>query len=156
MTVRKKLVLGTVGSLLALVLLGFAMLSLFSKAPATLGVHDGKLSPCPSSPNCVCSFDDDKRHAIDALETHNDPAADLDRLVQIFEKLPRTKVVTREENYLHAEFTSLIFRFVDDVEFLVDSEQGKIHVRSASRVGYSDMGVNRRRIERIRTLWNAE
>ncbi|HSG69198.1 MAG TPA: DUF1499 domain-containing protein [Planctomycetaceae bacterium] len=156
MTARKKLVLGTVASLLALVLLGFAMLSLFSKAPATLGVHDGRLSPCPSSPNCVCSYDDDKRHAIDTLKTHDDPSADLDRLVQIIEKLPRTKVVTQAENYLHVEFTSLIFRFVDDVEFLVDSEQGKIHVRSASRVGYSDMGVNRRRIEHIRTLWNAE
>lgn len=156
MTVRKKLVLAIVASLLALVLLGFAMLSLFSKAPATLGVHDGRLSPCPSSPNCVCSYDDDKRHAIDALKTHDDPAADLDRLVQIVEQLPRTKVVTQAENYLHIEFTSLIFRFVDDVEFLVDSERGQIHVRSASRVGYSDMGVNRRRIERIRTLWNAE
>jgi uncharacterized protein (DUF1499 family) len=156
MTARKKLVLGIVASLFALVSLGFALMSMFSKAPATLGIHDGRLSPCPSSPNCVCSYDDDKKHAVDALKTHNDPEADLDRLVQIIEKLPRTKVVSREENYLHAEFTSLIFRFVDDVEFLVDSEQGKIHVRSASRIGYSDMGVNRRRIEHIRTLWNAD
>jgi uncharacterized protein (DUF1499 family) len=146
---------GIVATLLVAVSLGFAMLSLFSKTPTTLGVHDGRLSPCPTSPNCVCSYDDDKRHSIESLEAHNDPEADLDRLVQLLEQFPRTKVVTREENYLHVEFTSRLFRFVDDVEFLIDSEQDTIHVRSESRVGYSDFGVNRKRIEQIRTMWNA-
>jgi uncharacterized protein (DUF1499 family) len=66
--------------------------------------------------------------------------------------LPRTKLVEENDSYLHYEFTSLLFRFVDDVEFLFDDESKTIHFRSASRTGYGDFGVNRRRMEVIRSL----
>ena len=132
------------------------MLSLFSKTPTTLGVNNDRLFPCPTSPNCVCSFDEDKMHSIEPLVMHQEPEADLDRLVELIAQIPRTKVVTRADNYLHVEFASLVFRFVDDVEFLVDPTKGVIELKSASRVGYSDFGVNRRRIDHIRTLWNSE
>jgi uncharacterized protein (DUF1499 family) len=70
--------------------------------------------------------------------------------------MKRVEIIENRDNYLHAEFTSLIFRFVDDVEFLIDAPNGVIQVRSASRKGYSDMGVNRRRVEEIRKQFSAE
>lgn len=77
------------------------------------------------------------------------PAEAMTRLKKIVQGMPRTRIVTANENYLHAEFVSALFRFVDDVEFLIDPEAGVIHFRSASRVGYSDLGANRRRMEEI-------
>ena len=122
--------------------------------PAGLGPKDGKLAPCPSSPNCVSSQASDAKHRIDPLSFIG-PAADaLMRLEGIVRSLPRATMITRNDGYLHAEFTSTIFRFVDDAEFLVDDAAKVIHVRSASRLGTSDLGVNRKRIERIRKLWS--
>jgi uncharacterized protein (DUF1499 family) len=155
LSLRKKLLLGIAAVVVLGLLASLAMLSLFSKVPESIGVRDGRLAACPSSPNCVCSQDENQRHSIEPLAASHDTAADLDRLVRLIERLPRTRIANREESYLHVEFRSLILRFVDDVEFLVDRDGGLIHVRSASRVGYSDLGVNRRRVERIRALWNA-
>jgi uncharacterized protein (DUF1499 family) len=76
------------------------------------------------------------------------------RLATIVRSLPRTTVVTETDAYLYVEFTSALFRFVDDVEFFADGNAKLIHVRSASRLGKSDLGVNRKRIEAIRVLWN--
>jgi uncharacterized protein (DUF1499 family) len=82
------------------------------------------------------------------------PAAEaMARLTAILRSLPRTTIVAAEGGYLHAEVRSAVFRFVDDVEFLADDAANIIHVRSASRVGSADLGVNRRRVERIRKLW---
>lgn len=107
-----------------------------------------RFAPCPESPNCVSSYADDEVHGIDPLPLpEQDPVA---RLVTVVGSMPRTEIVTREEDYLHATFTSLVLRFVDDVEFRVDRDAGVIHVRSASRVGYGDMNVNRSRVESIR------
>jgi len=78
----------------------------------------------------------------------------MDKLKRVVNKIPRTNVVTAGDNYLHAEFRSRIFRFVDDVEFLVEPEAKRIGFRSASRVGYSDLGVNRRRMEEIRAAFD--
>jgi uncharacterized protein (DUF1499 family) len=79
----------------------------------------------------------------------------MKELTVIVQTFPRTSVITVSDSYLHAEFTSLIFRFVDDVEFVIDNDAKVIHVRSASRLGTSDLGVNRKRVEEIRRLWNA-
>ena len=76
------------------------------------------------------------------------------RLKQVLLNEPRTRIVKEEGGYLHAEARSFLFRFVDDVEFMFDADQQVIHVRSASRLGYSDLGVNRRRVERIRRAFN--
>jgi len=124
-----------------------------SVRPANLGTHDGKFAPCPSSPNCVSSQSPDDAHRIAPL-THSGRAADaMKKLTAIIQTFPRTSVITISDSYLHAEFTSAIFRFVDDLEFLVDETAEVIHVRSASRMGYSDLGVNRKRIEQIRLRW---
>lgn len=107
-----------------------------------------RLGPCPATPNCVSSRADDDLHRIDPLPL---PAGDpIDRIAEVVLSFPRTAIVERNDNYLHATFTSRVFRFVDDVEFLIDRNAGAVHVRSASRVGVGDMGVNRSRVEAIR------
>jgi uncharacterized protein (DUF1499 family) len=122
--------------------------------PAAPGVRDGRLAPCPSSPNCVSSQAGDDAHRVAPLPFTGTAGAAIGRLTAIVRSLPRASVVTTTGTYLHAEFRSAVFRFVDDVEFLADEPAGVIHVRSASRVGFSDLGVNRRRIEAIRSRWN--
>lgn len=114
--------------------------------PQNLGPSsDGRLAPCPDSPNCVSSFSDGERHAIEPLQ------ADLGAIRSLIGELDNADVVESDgENYLRAEFTTRIIGFVDDVEFLYRPEEGVTHVRSASRVGYSDLGANRQRIERLR------
>ena len=74
----------------------------------------------------------------------------LSRLRRILESMSRVRVTVATDTYLHAEFTSLLFRFVDDLELLVDDEAGVVHVRSATRIGASDLGANRRRVENLR------
>lgn len=126
---------------------------LFSRQPDGLGVHDGRLAPCPATPNCVCSQDDAPGHAIEPLRFDDSPEAAWDRLRRAVRAQPRTRIVEESERYLHAEATTRLLRFVDDVEFLLDRGGRQIHVRSASRLGYSDLGVNRRRVEAIRTAY---
>ena len=122
--------------------------------PPDLGVRDGKLLPCPASPNCVSSQSGDEGHAVDPLRYTSSGAAAMARLKDIISRMKRAKIVTESPGYLHVEFTSFLFRFVDDVEFYADDAAKIIHVRSASRLGYSDLGVNRRRVESLRAAWN--
>ena len=110
------------------------------------------LTPCPSSPNCVSTQAQDEGHAIAPIFYRKSRAEAKEALKEIIRSLPRTKLVEGDETYLHYEFTSLFLRFVDDVEFLFDDESKTIHFRSASRTGYGDLGVNRRRMEEIRVL----
>lgn len=110
------------------------------------------LSSCPSSPNCVSTLAKDERHAIAPLRYRKSRAEAKEALKEVLRSLPRTKLVEEDESYLHYEFTSLIMRFVDDVEFLFDDETKTVHFRSASRTGYGDLGVNRKRMEEIRSL----
>ena len=95
----------------------------------------------------------DESHTISPIHYTGDPSLARDRLLEIVKSLPRTEILTQEERYIHTTFTSLIFRFVDDVEFIIDDEKKLIQVRSASRVGHSDFGINRKRIEQIRALY---
>ena len=119
------------------------------------GVRDGKLSPCPSSPNCVSSQAQDERHRVEPLPYAGSGKEAMASLASVLRALPRTTVVTAAEGYLHAESRSAVFGFVDDVELLLDEAAKVVHVRSASRVGRSDLGVNRRRVEAIRARWVA-
>jgi uncharacterized protein (DUF1499 family) len=121
------------------------------KRPTNLGVYEGKLSPCPSSPNCVCSQDTDASHQIAPLTYSTSPAQAMADLKRIIQAQPKTQIVTESANYLYAEFTSGLMGFVDDVEFYLDEVASVIQVRSASRLGKSDLGVNRKRIEMIRS-----
>jgi uncharacterized protein (DUF1499 family) len=134
-----------------------AQASLFSfsgSRPTNLGLHNDHFTECPSTPNCVNSFSSDSTHAIAPLKPANIEKAFAD-LKQVIESQPRTKIIESTENYLYAEFTSKIMGFVDDVEFYLDKADKAIQVRSASRLGESDLGVNRQRVESIRTQLSA-
>jgi uncharacterized protein (DUF1499 family) len=132
-----------------------ALLSLLARRPENLGAHEGKLAPCPDSPNCVCSQAEDAAHRVEPLAFEGSPQEALARLKDVLASWPRTRIITATDTYLHAECRSLLFRFVDDVEFLLDGSKGVIQVRSASRAGRSDLGVNRRRVEAIRQAFAA-
>lgn len=112
------------------------------------------LASCPGSPNCVSTLApaQDTRHVIAPFSYRKSRAEAKEALKAALAILPRTKLVEEDEAYLHFEFTSLLLHFIDDVEFLFDDETKTIHFRSASRTGYSDLGVNRRRMEEIRVL----
>ena len=121
--------------------------------PPTLGVREGRLAPCPERPNCVASQAADDAHRIAPLRFADAPRAAFARLVQTVAAFPGARVVTQRGEYLHAEFTSATMGFVDDVEFVLDAPARTIHVRSASRLGYRDFGVNRERVEKIRSAF---
>lgn len=124
--------------------------------PGSLGPRDGRLADCPETPNCVSSQARDEAHRVAPFPLAGTGAAAIERLAGLVRSLPRARVVAATDTYLRAEFRSAVFRFVDDAEFLVDEAAGVIHVRSAARAGYNDLGVNRRRIEVIRARWDAE
>ena len=126
------------------------ILNAFSTAPKGLGVEAGQLAPCPSSPNCVCSQAQNELHGIQPIPFTGTVPAAIDAIREVLSLNPRVTIKRVEGGYLHAEARSRVFRFVDDLEFYVDTQQGVIHFRSASRVGYSDLGVNRSRMNAIR------
>jgi len=125
--------------------------------PATLGVKEGKLLACPSSPNCVNSQtpESDAEHYIAPLTFEGTAPEAIARIKQVIAAMPRTEVIQQTENYLYAEFTTPIMGYVDDVEFFADEVTQTLHVRSASRLGQSDLGLNRQRVEAIRAAFNA-
>ncbi|MBN4006462.1 DUF1499 domain-containing protein [Nostoc sp. LPT] len=119
-------------------------------AASSLGVDNGHLSSCLASNNCVVSQNADEKHAIDPIRYHVDRNAAREILLKVLSVVPRTEIVEQTDNYIHALSKSRIFKFVDDVEFYLPANESVIHLRSASRVGESDLGVNRRRSEQIR------
>lgn len=125
----------------------------FTGTAPDLGVTEGQLQPCPASPNCVVSQGVDPadgEHAIAPLTYSRDRDTAHQVLLQVLGVVPGAAVVTDRPNYIRAEFTSKLMGFVDDGEFYFPAEEGVIQVRSASRIGESDLGVNRRRVEQIR------
>ena len=121
------------------------------KRPKNLGVTGGQLAPCPNKPNCVSSQASDKAHHVSPLSANGGAGAAMQKLKTIVQGIPRTTVIESRPDYLYAEFATQLMGFVDDVEFYHDGQS--IHVRSASRLGYSDMGVNRKRVETIRAAF---
>ena len=121
-----------------------------------LGISNGCLADCPDSPNCVCSDNVGTAHAIEPFHLNNATAGAWSRIERIVRELPRTRVVSCSTDYLHAECSSAFFGFVDDLELHLRWNEGTIAVRSASRLGYSDLGVNRRRVERLRAILRAQ
>lgn len=120
------------------------------RMPDGLGVGDGSFAPCPNKPNCVSSFADDEDHQIAALAIEGSAETAWMGLQAFLEEAPRVEIVTSSRNYIHAVYTSSVMRYRDDVEFLLRRGEKEIAIRSASRVGYGDMGTNRNRIEAIR------
>ena len=119
------------------------------RRPDNLGVKDGRLAPCRRTPNCVSSQADpaDREHYVDAIPFRGDAMTAVRKAV---EALPRTTIISSTSNYLYAEFRSKLLGYVDDVEFFFDGDV--IQVRSASRLGRRDFGVNRSRVEQLRRL----
>lgn len=120
------------------------------RMPKPLAEGSGRLAPCPDSPNCVSSEATDAVHAIPAYRIRGDAGVAWKALESELATLPRVEIVSDESDHLYAVFTTRLMRYRDDVEFGLDGEADVIRVRSASRVGYGDMGVNRARIESIR------
>ncbi len=140
-------------SLGALVLLGFIILIVMAimsqKVPKTLGLKDGKLAPCPESPNCVCSEQvqsSDKEHFIQPIQADKALWAKFKAIIQE----QGAEITTDDGNYVHATFSTSVFHYVDDVELRFDEAAGLIHIRSASRMGRSDFGVNRARVAKLK------
>lgn len=142
----------TICLILCLVAL-FSLTACTSRTPDNLGLKNGLLAPCPETDNCVSSQATDEAHKIEPIEAKGTPEVVMVDLASAIENMFGGKVVKMEGNYLHAEFTSRLLRFVDDLECFYDDQAGLIQVRSASRVGYSDLNANRKRVEELRKLF---
>ncbi|MFZ4539383.1 DUF1499 domain-containing protein [Propionivibrio sp.] len=122
--------------------------------PANPGLNEGRFAPCPDSPNCVSSQASAESQRVEPLRYNGDAVQAQSRLLMALNGMQRVRIERTDEGYIHAVFRSALLGFEDDVEFHFDST-GAIQVRSASRVGYSDFGVNRQRVEDIRTRFAA-
>lgn len=137
------------------ILLGATFLALFFNCtgtrPDSLGIKSERLADCPKTPNCVSSFANptDKEHYRNPVPYKKSLKDAYLVLRGRLEVSPRTKIIEENPNYIYAEFTSRLLRYVDDVEFYFDEKNKLLHFRSASRLGKSDFGVNRNRIETI-------
>ena len=120
------------------------------EAPNNLGIHDGVLTACPESPNCVVTQDADEAHKIAPIAYQRDLKTARETLLKVLGVVPRTEVIEQSDNYIRAQSTSRLMGFIDDVEFYFPEDKKVIEMRSASRMGESDLGVNRRRLEQIR------
>jgi uncharacterized protein (DUF1499 family) len=131
---------------------GILIFSCSGKRPINLGVSDNFFSPCPDTPNCVSSDAKGAEHGIQPYALAMTPSLVWQATREAILQLPRTKIVTDLDGYLHVECRSAVFEFVDDFELHLRSEEKIIAVRSAARMGSSDFGVNRDRVEQLRTL----
>jgi uncharacterized protein (DUF1499 family) len=150
-----KTVLLVVLSLVLVVAAVFATRSYLSRGDAAPGLEAGRLRACPSSPNCVASESASGEALVAALPYRSDRAATERALASALATLPRTAIQRRQGDYWHVTSTTALFRFIDDVEFRFDDGAGLVQLRSASRVGYSDFGANRKRVEAIRAAYMA-
>lgn len=124
-------------------------MSCAGETPKNLGVKDGKFSPCPDKPNCVSSQSLEESAKVDPLKFLGTLEESKERLKKTLHSFENIKIITENENYIHAEATSKIFKFVDDVEFYLDQKNQVIHIKSASRIGHSDLGVNKGRVNSL-------
>ncbi len=126
---------------------------LVKNLPESVGPVNDSLQPCPDRPNCVSSMAENSRHYIPPIQYSSSPEEARTRLLDILYSLSRTTVISGGPHYIHAVSETRMMRFKDDLELLIDEGARQIHVRSAARTGYSDFGVNRRRVEKIRRLF---
>jgi uncharacterized protein (DUF1499 family) len=129
-----------------------ALFACSGSRPTNLGVKQARLSPCPTTPNCVSSDADDEAHRISAFELAVPPDEGWRITRSLVADLPRTRIITVSHDYVHAECSSAVFGFVDDLELHLRLGQNIIAVRSAARLGFSDFRVNRKRVETLRSL----
>ncbi len=118
-----------------------------------IGVKNGKFHPCPKSPNCVSTQSEDKKHRMEPLSYTTTIGEVKTKIKDIIGSFKRTKLITDDDDYLHFEFRTATFKFVDDVEFYFDDSAKLVHFRSRARMGYSDMGVNKKRMKKVSVLY---
>lgn len=144
-------IIAVLAGVLVLLLLGrFVFMSANAKPPGHLASPGARLAPCPDMPNCVSSLAKRKSQRVEPLIVRGSAAEAARVVVREIEAMPRSRVVNSGDGYVHAEFTSRLFRFVDDLELVYDGDLPGFQVRSASRVGRSDLGANRKRVEALR------
>ncbi|GAB4430055.1 MAG: hypothetical protein Kow0031_10770 [Anaerolineae bacterium] len=158
MTKSRKLLLAT-GALLALCGVGYAIARVVvensSPMPANLGVTSGQLAPCPETPNCVTSRATRADQAITPIIYSGTAEEAQARLLGVLQAMPRLTIITNQPGYIHAETRTAFWGFVDDNEFYFDDAAKIIEVRAAARLGQSDLGNNRARLEEIRAAFEA-
>ena len=154
--INMKIVIIIIVSLIIVSILVLFVLGQMSKSGEANGLFEAKLTKCPDKPNCICTeFVADATHYIDPIVfTQNNSAEVLSRLKNSVREIGGS-IQVETGNYLAATFSSSIFRFVDDLEIRIDADQNMIHIRSASRVGHSDGGVNKKRIEQLKKLFHS-
>jgi len=132
----------------------FFILGIMSKQGKAPGLIDGDLTNCSDKPNCVCSGqkEGDSHYIAPIVLVHNSPSDALVVLKEIVGKMGGT-IQSEKENYLAATFSSTLFGFVDDLEIKIDREHQLIHIRSSSRVGHNDMGINKKRVTLLKELY---
>ena len=150
-----KIMLYTVISIILLTGIIFAVLSISSRKQPDLGLLNGQLRSCPSTPNCVCSESPIETAFVEPLiySATNEDA--WNRMKQVIVETGG-KILTEQGVYLHARYETSLMRYIDDVELRLDENKQVIHIRSASRVGHSDMGENRKRVTRIRIAFKSK
>ena len=141
-------------TILIILLFGSILSSCSDEKLPLVGIRESRLTPCPDSPNCVSSQGSDSAYTVEPLTYDSEAEKIIADLKVVVGSMKGATIVSESAAYLHVEFQSDVFRFIDDVEFMVDDMAKVVHVRSASRVGYYDFGVNRKRIEKIRQAWN--
>jgi uncharacterized protein (DUF1499 family) len=144
-------------SLIIVAILALFVLGQMSQSGEANGLVEAKLTKCPDKPNCICTeFEADATHYIDPIVfTQSNGAEILSRIKNSVREMGG-RIQAEADNYLAFTFTSSIFRFVDDLEIRIDADQNMIHMRSASRVGRSDRGVNKKRIEQLKKLFHSK
>ena len=133
-----------------LLIISMSLISCAGKRPPNLGISNSGLAVCPSSPNCVSSDASSGIHAIPPFQLEMSTVEAWPQVQDAVSTLPGVQIVKATDVYLHAECRSSLFGFVDDLELQLRPSEGLIAIRSASRMGFSDLGVNRRRVERLR------
>ena len=138
---------------LPLILSCIVMTGCSGTPPTNLGVTNKQLATCPDSPNCVSSFADknDSVHFIEPIH-YKSIATIRAKLEKAITSSANATIIKSEPRYIYAEFQSRLMKYIDDVEFYISADQQVIHVRSASRLGYGDLGVNRKRIDALRIM----
>ncbi|MBD3347528.1 MAG: DUF1499 domain-containing protein [Chitinivibrionales bacterium] len=125
-----------------------------ARRPANVGNGAGNLAPCPSTPNCVSTMAQDSVHRMEPITYEGSKEKAMKKLKKVVNSMYNTTIIAETDNYLYVEFNTMVWRFVDDVEFSFDDNNKLIHFRSASRVGKSDLGVNRNRMTEIKKRFN--
>lgn len=142
------------GGVAIFALVRWLLVPIASPEPDNLGVQNGRFAPCPDAPNCVSTQAEQSVHLIEPIRYTAETAVVHQRLLQILDQMPRSTIIRTGPTYIHAEFRSPTWGFVDDVEFYIDEANQLIQFRSAARLGEGDLGANRARMEEIRERMN--